>query len=858
MNRKNKRREKIDASSMSYVSLTPQEVIEKLGSSSSGLSSEEAANRLNQYGSNAIASTKQKSPVLKYLSYYKNPLILLLLVAGTVSIVLGQAESVILIYVIVIISTLLTYYQESKAEKASQLLKEKVSTTATVIRDGAKREVKLSEVVPGDVFNLSAGDIVPADARVITAKDLFINQSALTGESFPVEKTSSAIEKPDSLFTGWRNYLFMGTSVVSGGATAIVTSTGRSTEYGLIAFRLTRAEPPTDFERGLRRFGLLITQVTLTLVIVVFAVNVFNKRDIVGSLLFSVALAVGLTPELLPMITTLNLTKGATSMSKRGAIVKRLPSIQNFGSMNVLCTDKTGTLTENKTHLIQHIDIEGRDSEKVLLFSYINSLLQTGLKSPLDEAILDFEPLETSAYLKRDEIPFDFIRRRISIVVQKDSSRLLISKGAPEEILKVCSYCEQVDTVHPLDEKFRSMIGRTFNSLSADGFRVLGVGYKEVTTEKQVYNVNDESGMVFLGFVAFLDPPKESARESIRLLGGAGVELKVLTGDNEVVTRSVCDAVGMRVKGVLLGTDIVNMTDEALMASVRRVNVFARVSPVQKERIISALIRDGFVVGYLGDGINDAPSLRVADVGISVNNAVDIAKESADIILLKNDLTILKDGVLEGRRTFDNTMKYIMMGTSSNFGNMFSVAGGSIFLPFLPMTAVQILLNNLLYDFSQSTISTDHVDTEYIMKPKKWDITFIRNFMVVLGPISSIFDFLTFFIMLYIFRASEPLFQTAWFLESLTTQTLIILSIRTRLTPFWKSQPSRPLILSSFLIVALGWLLPFTLLGKYFGFVTPPPLFYVLLIGILCLYFALVEVAKKIFFKRNAYKIEGI
>jgi P-type Mg2+ transporter len=839
------------------LSLTPQQALSQLNSTENGLTAEEASRRLNEYGPNEFVKTRKRTGLIQFLTQFKNPLVIILLIAGAVSLALGEAQHVIIIYLIVLISTYLTYYQESKAEKAAELLKEKVSTTATLIRDGKRGEVKLHDVVPGDVIFLSAGDIVPADARVLSAKDLFLNQSALTGESFPVEKIESPLENPGDSITEWKNYLFMGTPVISGTATAVVVATGGATEYGEIAKILNQTPPPTEFEKGLRSFGLLIMQATLILVIVVFALNAYNRGNILEALLFSVALAVGLTPELLPMITSLNLTKGAMAMSRRGAIVKRLSSIQNFGSMDVLCTDKTGTLTQNKTQVIRHIDIDGGNSEKVILLSYLNSLYQTGLKSPLDEAILGFKVEDASGYTKVDEIPFDFVRRRVSVVVDFNGSRLLVVKGAPEEILKVSNFCEHDGKILDLTENFASRINRTFGELSAEGFRVLGVAYKELKVEKQVYSVNDESHMVYLGFVAFLDPPKESARESIRLLSSAGVELKVVTGDNEVVTRMVCESVGMEIHGVLLGSEMANMTDDALIAAAGTVNVFARVSPVQKERIISILREDGHVVGYLGDGINDAPSLRAADVGISVNNAVDVAKESADIILLENDLTILEEGVLEGRKTFGNTMKYVMMGTSSNFGNMFSVAGGSLFLPFLPMTALQILLNNLLYDLSQTTISTDHVDREYIEKPKKWDITYIRNFMIALGPISSIFDFATFFIMLLFFNASASLFQTAWFIESLTTQTLVIFSIRTRMVPFWRSRPSRPLIMSCFLIIAVGWVLPLTPLSGYFGFVAPPFLFYPILVGLVGIYFVLVELAKVGFYKRNAHRIEG-
>ncbi|MCX6644266.1 MAG: magnesium-translocating P-type ATPase, partial [Candidatus Bathyarchaeota archaeon] len=639
--------------------------------------------------------------------------------------------------------------------------------------------------------------MTPADARIIEGKDLFVNQSALTGESFPVEKTSAAIKAKEASITEWNNYLFMGTSIVSGTATAVVVRTGGSTEYGKIAQKLVEKAPETEFEIGTKKFGFLIMQVTFFLVMFVFMINALlhpNAQGILQALLFAVALAVGLTPELLPMIITINLSKGAQVMSKKGVIVKRLSSIETFGSMNVLCTDKTGTLTENQIKLILHIDMEGKDDEKVLLYSLLNSRFQTGLKSPLDEAILKHEEIDLSKFQKIDEVPFDFVRRRVSVVVEQEKQRFFIAKGAPEEILKVCSYYELEGLISDISEGTRKKIEQKYLDLSAEGLRVLGVASKKLKEEKAVYSINDESDMTFLGFVAFLDPPKETAKQSLQLLSKAKVELKILTGDNELVTRKVCSELGFEVKGVALGNEIAQMSNEALAAVVEDVNVFARVTPAQKDRIINVLKSNGHVVGFMGDGINDAPSLKTSDVGISVNNAVDVARESADIILLRNDLTVLGEGVLEGRKTFGNTMKYIMMGVSSNFGNMFSAAGGSVFLGFLPMLPIQILLNNLLYDTSQTVMTTDNVDPEYIEKPKRWDISFIRRFMVTLGPVSSLFDFATFFIMLFIFlpmvpasapaHTGEHLFQTAWFIESLCSQTLVVLIIRTRRVPF--------------------------------------------------------------------------
>lgn len=840
------------------LSLPVDELLAKLGTSSSGLSSQEAERRLEIFGPNELVRRKRRAAILEFLSHFRSPLLMILMLAGLVSGLLGETKNAAIIFSIILLSAILDFYQESMAERAAEALREKVSTTATVLRDGAKMEVKLAEIVPGDIIYLSAGDIVPADSRLIAAKDLFVNQSALTGESFPVEKIAAPIDSPGPSIEGWRNYLFMGTSVVSGTAMAVVVRTGGRTEYGRIAERLARRAPETEFERGMKGFGLMMMQVTFLLVIFVFFVNALYKRDVLESLLFSVALAVGLTPELLPMIISVNLAKGSMAMAKRGVIVKRLISIENFGSMDVLCADKTGTLTENRIRLVLHIDIDGEEDEKVLLYSFLNSYYQTGLRSPLDDAILAYRDVDIGGYRKVDEIPFDFVRKRISIVVEREGERSLITKGAPEEILGICSRYELKDAVFDLTEEARARIERKYRDLSAEGLRVLAVAHKALRDGKAVYSVEDEEDLTFIGFVAFLDPPKETAREALQLLRRAGIELKIVTGDNELVTKKVCEHLGFEIKGTVLGSEIAQMHDDALSRVVEEANIFARVTPAQKDRIINALKANGHVVGFLGDGINDAPSLKSADVGISVDNAVDVAKESADIILMRKDLRVLQEGVLEGRKTFGNTMKYIMMGTSSNFGNMFSVAGASLFLPFLPMLPIQILLNNLLYDFSQFTIPTDEVDPEYVERPKRWDISFIRRFMALLGPVSSLFDFLTFFIMLLIFQATEPLFQTAWFLESLCTQTLVIFSIRTKRTPFYRSRPSGPLLLSTLCIAGSALLLPFTPLGPLFGFVKPPPAFFAVLAAIIGAYIGLTEAVKKWFYGRYGHRLERI
>jgi len=839
------------------------DVLAELKTSRSGLTSAQAEEFLEIYGHNEVAKREKRAAIVKFLLLFKNPLVVILLFAGLISGLLGEVVNAAIIFIMVLMSVILMFFQESKAEKAADELKERVATTATVLRDNVKKEIKLSDVVPGDIINLSAGDVVPADGRLTSAKDFFVDQSALTGESFPVEKTSKSLTAKEACSVGeWSNYLFMGTSVVSGTATAVVAKTGNSTEYGKIVKKIVERRPETEFERGLRRFGYMIMQVTFLLVSFVFLINAvrYGGDRVLESFLFAVALAVGLTPELLPMILSINLSKGALAMSKKGVIVKQLASIQNFGNMDVLCTDKTGTLTENKVTLMLHVDMEGKDDDKVLLYSFLNSHYQTGLKSPLDEAILAHQEVDVSGYEKIDEVPFDFARRRVSVVVEHLRERFFITKGAPEEIIKVCSYYELSGKIFDLASETQRKIEQKYYDLSAEGFRVLGIAYKKVREEKTVYSINDESDMVFLGFVAFMDPPKETAKESLQLFKKSGIELKVLTGDNELVTRKVCEQLGFEVKEVVLGNDIGKMHDDALARVVEEANIFARVTPAQKDRVINALKTNGHVVGFLGDGINDAPSMRVADVSISVENAVDVAKESADFILLHKDLRVLEEGVLEGRKTFGNTMKYIMMGVSSNFGNMFSAAGASLFLNYLPMLPTQILLNNLLYDTSELAIPTDNVDPEYIEKPKRLDISYIRNFMVYFGPISSIFDFLTFYIMLYIFDAwnNAPLFQTAWFIESLCTQTLVIFAIRTRRSPFFKSKPSKPLLISSLSIVAFAILLPLTPIGDLFQFQDPSLGFFLFLAAFVGIYLTMVETLKRVFYKRYAQRLEQV
>jgi Mg2+-importing ATPase len=837
-----------------FHSLSEEDLFFVLGSSPGGLTSGQAQAGIARYGHNDISRIRKSPVIFQFLGHFKNLLVIILLIAAAISLFVGEITNAAIIVIIVFASVTLNFFQEYKAGNAADLLKQKLVSKATVLRDGTRAELPVTELVPGDMVFLAAGDLVPADARVLDERDFYVNQSALTGEPFPVGKTAGP-EDPARPLAEAGNYIFLGTSVVSGTATALVTRTGMATEFGRVAKTLVERPPETEFERGLKQFSYLMSKIIFFLVIFVFFINALFRHGVLESLLFSVALAVGMTPELLPMILSLNLSKGSIAMSEKGAIVKHPESIQNFGSMDILCTDKTGTLTENRITLVRHLDTEGNDSESVLVYSYINSYFDTGLKSPLDEAILQFRHIDTGAYRKIDEIPFDFQRKRVSVIVSTGSGHLLVAKGAPEEVLRVCSHWERGGTLEPLTDAGRESVNKIYEAQSGEGFRTLAVCYRSVPSGQAQFSPADENNMVLAGLVTFIDPPKESARDSVRLLARSGIELKILTGDNERVTKKTCELIGLPVKGVLNGAEIDHMDVETLSRVVGDVTIFSRMTPVQKNRIMKALRHNGHVVGFMGDGINDAPSIREADVGISVENAVDIAKESADIILLRNDLRVLNDGVLEGRRTFGNTMKYILMGTSSNFGNMFSVAGASLFLKFLPMLPIQILLNNLLYDVSESAIPTDNVDESYTSSPKKWDIGFIKKFIMVFGPISSLFDFLTFFILLFIFSADASLFQTAWFMESICTQTLVIFVIRTRVVPFYQSRPSRLLALSTVLIVLIACILPFTVIGSIFGFVQPPLSFFAVLAGLVIGYIVMVELVKQWFYRNYSMGI---
>ena len=824
-----------------------------------GLSSAQAALNLGRFGPNRLQPARQRAVLLQFLAHLRNPLVLVLLAASALSALTGDSTGSVIIALIVLMSVTLDFVQEYRAGQSAERLALKVALTATVLRDGAPRELAVTELVPGDVVLLSAGNLVPADARVLQADDFFVNQAQLTGEPYPVEKHATALAPPAAPTPGapgWEldaeDAVFMGSSVVSGSARVLVGRSGDATALGQVAASLALQAPPTAFETGTRHFGMLIMRLTLLLVLFTLLVNVAFQRSLLESFLFAVALAVGLTPELLPMVVSVTLTHGALRMAALQVIVKRPSAIQDMGAMDVLCTDKTGTLTEARIRLERHVDALGRDSAHVLELAYLNSSMESGLKSPLDDAILAHTTIDVSAWNKIDEVPFDFERRRVSVLAERDGARRLVVKGAPEDILRLCTrYEDGTGAVVALDAATRTTIDQLFEGLGRQGFRVLGIAWRDVPMEHPHAVVTDETGLVFAGFCAFLDPPKASAALALAALRDSGVRVKIVTGDNELVTRHVCTELGVVVDGVLNGTDIAAMNDDALRARVEDTNLFCRVNPAQKNRVILALKARGHVVGYLGDGINDAPSLHSADVGISVAGAVDVAKQAAAMILLQNDLMVLHAAILEGRRTFGNVMKYIMMATSSNFGNMFSMAAATLFLPFLPMLPLQILLNNLLYDVSEIALPLDHVDAEDLARPRRWDMAFIRNFMLTIGPVSSLFDFLTFYLLLRLFDAQPALFRTGWFVESIATQVLVIFVIRTRRKP-WLSRPNPWLVALSLGVVAAAMALPFSPLAPALGFVPLPLEFFGLLAVLLVAYLAMVEVGKRWFYRRLA------
>ena len=843
-------RGEISSSLRTYWSIDPDQLLTDLNSARSGLSQASAEQRFKRYGPNSINATSQTSAIGLLLSQFKSPLVLILVFAAIISAIAGEWPDALIVIAIVMGSTMLGFWQEFRASNAIEKLRSKVTIKSTVMRDGKKYEVLSREVVPGEIVLLSAGSLIPADGIVLEANDLFVSQAVLTGEVFPVEKKPAKVELNASLMERI-NTVFMGTSVRSGTATVLIVQTAKATVFGQIAERLKLRPPETEFERGVHRFGYLLTRVMFVMFVVVLAVNMFRAKPALDSLLFALALAVGLTPELLPAIISITLAHGAQRMAKRGVIVRKLNAIENFGSMDILCTDKTGTLTEGVVILKEAIDSQGTASNDVLRFAYLNAKLQTGLNNPLDEAINSFgekSKLDISSELKIDEIPYDFSRKRLSVIVSDpQGSRTLITKGALANVLQVCDSVQTSDGAFPLDVSRRADIDKRFREWSGQGFRVLGVATKPITSKYDSYSREEEKDLEFAGFLLFFDPPKADVSKTIADLAERGVQLKIITGDNQLVARHVAEAVNLPVNDLLTGTDLNTMSDEALWFAAQRTTIFAEVDPNQKERIILALQKTGHVVGYMGDGINDAPALHSADVGISVNNAVDVAKDASDLILLEQDLGILREGIDEGRRTFANTLKYILTTISANFGNMFSMAIASMFLPFLPLLASQILLNNFLSDIPGMTIASDNVDPEWVEKPRRWDNKFISRYMVLFGFVSSLFDFLTFGILLYVFNASENEFRTGWFIESLLTELVIALVVRTRRVCF-RSRPGNLLLGSTIVVIAITLILPYLPFRSVMGFVPLPAGLMATLIMLTLVYVCVVELAKKYFY----------
>jgi P-type Mg2+ transporter len=813
-----------------------------------GLSQREAEEHLRQVGSNDPSPRKRGALLIELLVLFLNPLVIILLIAIVISIAVGHVTDAAIIFVIAMLSVVINFIQTYRSERSVRRLREHVSLTASVLRDGNWQELRRENVVPGDLVRLSAGDLVPADGFLVESRDLYVQQAALTGESMPAEKHArAATGEPNPEMPNW---VFLGTSVVSGTATVRVTATGARTSFGFIGAKLHERTGDTEFERGLKQFGMLIMRAVLFLVLFILVVRVALHKDAFESFVFAVALAVGLTPEFLPMITSVTLGRGAVRMARKQVIVKHLPAIQNFGSIDILCSDKTGTLTTGVMKLHSAIDALGCESERPLTLSYLNSKFETGIRSPLDTAILETERRELDGYIKCDEVPFDFNRRRLSVVVErcdaKGAERLLITKGAPEGVVALCDSYESVGQERVLGTAESERACRVYQKLCEKGFRVLAVASRRVDRHSG-FSAADEHSLVLAGFLAFEDPPSPDAAHALAQMKRDGIDVKILTGDSELVARHVCAQVGLDAHAIVLGPEVDGMTEPALGHVAEQTTVFARVTPMQKLRILRALRQRGHVVGYIGDGINDAPSLHAADVGISVATAVDVARDAADIILLRPGLNILHRGIIEGRRASGNVLKYLLMDTSSNFGNMFSMAGASLFLPFLPMLSTQILLNNFLYDAAQIAIPTDNVDEAYLRGPQRWDMRLIRNFMIFVGPISSVYDFLTFYVLLHFFRASETLFHTGWFVESLATQTLVLFVIRTAGNPL-KSRPSAWLTLNTLAVVAVGLALPWSPLAGLLGF-TALPLPFFLFLGISTItYLLLVEAAKRKFF----------
>ncbi len=872
---------------ISSSKMETEALLMRLKTSYSGLTETQVETIRNEYGSNEISHDKQESVLKRLFDAFVNPFTIVLFVLAIISVftdmVLVAPEdrdptAVIIICVMVTISGILRFIQETRSNNAAEKLKDMVHTTVAVERNGVgKKEIPLANLVPGDLVYLTAGDMIPADVRILQAKDLFISQSALTGESEPIEKHSTLVKHKKEAMSNnpfeFENLAFMGSNVVSGSALCVVITTGNNTYFGSMAKSITGKRVVTNFDKGVNSVSWLLIRFMMLMVPVVLFINGFTKGDWLEAFLFALSVAVGLTPEMLPMIVTTNLAKGAVLMSKKKTIVKHLHSIQNFGAMDVLCTDKTGTLTQDKVVLELHLDIHGNEDVRVLRHAFLNSYFQTGLKNLMDVAILTHAKEQTfhnltSKYEKVDEIPFDFTRRRMSVVLKDgDGKTQLITKGAVEEMLSVSKYAEYNGQVVNLTSEIRKEILKIVAKLNEDGMRVIAVAQKTNPAVEGEFSVKDESDMVLMGYLAFLDPPKETTMETIKALNEYGVSVKILTGDNDAVTRTICKQVGLSVNKLLLGSEVEGMNDEQLKREVETTSVFAKLSPQQKARIVRLLRENGHTVGFLGDGINDASAMREADVGISVDTAVDIAKESADIILLEKDLMVLKEGVIEGRKTFGNIIKYIKMTASSNFGNMFSVLVASAFLPFLPMLPIQILILNLIYDLSCTSLPWDNVDSEYLKQPRKWDASSIGKFMLWIGPTSSVFDITTYALMFFVIGPSVfggayhtlnpeaqigfmSLFNTGWFVESLWSQTLVIHMIRTKKIPFIQSRASKPVTLFTTLAIIVGTIIPFTPVGSYLKMTSLPFEYFPWLIVTIIAYMVLAQTIKNLFVKK--------
>jgi Mg2+-importing ATPase len=821
-----------------------------------GLSTLEAAERLKKYGTNEVVKKKHVGPVWIFISKLNNPLFILMMVIAFVTFFLGEKVSSVIVLAMVILSAVLDFLNSYKSQKAVDELISRVATKVTVIRSSEKIEIDFKNVVPGDLICLVPGSIVPADCEIIEADDVYLNQASLTGESLPVEKITKAQQEAQKTSVVDECMVYMGTSVVSGLGVVRVLRTGADTEYGKIAKELNKPEPKTDFEVSITQFSYFVVKVIFYMVSFVMIVYLvknsehLTKSIILEAITFAIAITIGVTPDMLPAIMTLCLAKGSQQMAKKDVIVKHLSSIENFGSMDILCTDKTGTLTKDHIALVKYLDYKGQEDKQVLEFGHLTSHFHNGMQNPLDDAIDEFKDIDVSLYEKIDEIPYDFMRKRSSMVITIGKKRLLITKGAPEEVFKICTKLSEAGNIIPLTNELK-LLDKQFSRLSQDGFRVLAIAYKELPDRKNItdYKSEVETEMIFSGFLAFLDPPKDDVAKTIGQLNELGIEVKILTGDNHLLAQKICKDVGLKVAGVITGDELREMNDVELTRRVLDTTIFARITPDQKERVILSLKKMGKAVGYMGDGINDAPALKVADVGISVNNAVDIAKETASIILMQKSLESLRDGVMEGRKTFQNTTKYVLMGLSSNFGNMFSMMGAVTFLPFLPMLPTQIIFNNFLYDASQLTLPTDAVDEDELLRPAHWDIKFIRNYMIVFGWMSSIFDFLTFWLLYYVYHLQEHQFQAGWLIESFATQVFVIYIIRTKKIPFLQSRPSRALFISTLLAVCFVWLTPFTYLGTLLQLERLPWMIMGIIASYVVVYMILVQIVKVIFYK---------